>query len=46
MAQVQAVTGEQVRQAFERMQHAGASVALTGSVGRATTQRVREALSS
>jgi hypothetical protein len=33
-----------VRDAFALMQHAGASVALTGSVGRAGTQRVREAI--
>jgi hypothetical protein len=44
LAQVQAVTGEQVRDAFARMHDAGVSVALTGSVGRAGTQRVREAL--
>ncbi|HVQ03492.1 MAG TPA: insulinase family protein, partial [Burkholderiaceae bacterium] len=42
--QVRAITGEQVRDAFARMQLAGASVALTGSVGRAGTQRVREAI--
>jgi predicted Zn-dependent peptidase len=44
LAQVQAVSGEQVRDAFARMHDAGVSVALTGSVGRAGTQRVREAL--
>src|SRR5688572_22376527 len=44
LAQVQAVSGEQVREAFARMHGAGVSVALTGSVGRAGTQRVREAL--
>lgn len=43
-AQVHAVTAEQVRSAFQRMQQAGASVALTGSVGRAGTHRVRAAL--
>jgi predicted Zn-dependent peptidase len=44
LAQVQAVSGDQVRAAFARMHAAGVSVALTGSVGRAGTPRVREAL--
>jgi predicted Zn-dependent peptidase len=42
--QVRAVTGGDVRDAFGRMLRAGVSVALTGSVGRAGTQRVRELL--
>jgi predicted Zn-dependent peptidase len=44
VAQMRAIDGTQVREAFARMQRAGVSVALTGSVGRAGTQRVREAL--
>jgi predicted Zn-dependent peptidase len=44
LAQLQLVSGAQVREAFARMHAAGVSVALTGSVGRAGTQRVREAL--
>jgi predicted Zn-dependent peptidase len=44
VAQVQAVSAEQVRAAFARLLAAGASVAVTGSVGRATTQRIRDAL--
>jgi predicted Zn-dependent peptidase len=44
LEQVRAVGAAQVREAFARMQQAGASVALAGSVGRATTQRVREVL--
>ncbi|HEX6722383.1 MAG TPA: pitrilysin family protein [Burkholderiaceae bacterium] len=42
--QVRALSGEQVRDAFARMQRAGVSVSLAGSVGRAGTQRVREAI--
>jgi predicted Zn-dependent peptidase len=41
---VRTLTGNQVRDAFARMQDAGVSVALAGSVGRAGTQRVREAI--
>jgi predicted Zn-dependent peptidase len=44
VAQMHAVGAAQVREAFARMQQAGASVALAGSVGRATTPRVREVL--
>jgi hypothetical protein len=42
--QVRALSGEQVRDAFARLQRAGVSVSLAGSVGRAGTQRVREAI--
>jgi predicted Zn-dependent peptidase len=44
LARMHAVSGDEVREAFARMQRAGVSVALTGSVGRATTPRVRELL--
>jgi predicted Zn-dependent peptidase len=44
LAQVHAVSGEQVRAAFERMHGAGASVAITGSVARGTTHRIEAAL--
>jgi predicted Zn-dependent peptidase len=44
VAQVQALSAEQVRSAFVRMLAAGASVAVTGSIGRATTQHIRAAL--
>jgi len=44
LEQVQAVTGEQVRAAFGRMIQRGASVAITGSVGRATSRRIDAAL--
>ena len=44
LAHMHDVSGEQVRDAFARMRGAGVSVALTGSVGRATTPRVREVL--
>jgi len=40
------VSGEQVRAAFQRMLAAGASVAVTGSVGRAATRRIDEALAA
>jgi predicted Zn-dependent peptidase len=46
VAHVQAVSGEQVRAAFARMLAAGPSVAVAGSVGRATTQRIRDAMGS
>ena len=42
--QVRALGAEQVREAFAHMQRSGVSVALAGSVGRAGTQRVREAV--
>jgi predicted Zn-dependent peptidase len=44
LAAVREVSSDQVRTAFQRMLDAGASVAITGSVGRATTRRVHEAL--
>ncbi|HEU5294595.1 MAG TPA: pitrilysin family protein [Burkholderiaceae bacterium] len=44
LARVRDVSLEQVRAAFGRMLAAGASVAITGSVGRATTRRIDEAL--
>jgi predicted Zn-dependent peptidase len=46
VARVRAVGAAQVRAAFERMLRAGASVAVTGSVGRGATPRVQEALSA
>jgi len=46
VAQVQAVSAEQVRAAFARLLHAGASVAVTGSVARGATQRVHDALAA
>jgi len=45
IAEVQAVSAQRVRDTFERLQLAGPSVALTGSVPRAGTHRVREAMS-
>jgi predicted Zn-dependent peptidase len=44
--QVRAVTQQQVRHTFERMIEAGASVAITGSVRRGTTQRVQAMLAA
>ena len=44
LAQVREVSHEQVRAAFARMLDAGASVAVTGSVGRATTRHIDETL--
>jgi predicted Zn-dependent peptidase len=44
LAQVREVSGSQVRMAFQRMLDAGASVAITGSVGRGASRRVEAAL--
>jgi predicted Zn-dependent peptidase len=44
LAQVRDISHEQVRAAFARMLEAGASIAITGSVGRAATRRIDEAL--
>lgn len=44
LEQVRAASGEQVRAAFARMLTAGASVAVTGSAGRATSRRIEDAL--
>jgi len=44
LARVREVSGEQVRASFQRMLKAGTSVAVTGSVGRAATRRVEQAL--
>jgi predicted Zn-dependent peptidase len=44
LARVREVTGSQVRMAFQRMLDAGASVAITGSVGRGASRRIEQAL--
>jgi predicted Zn-dependent peptidase len=44
LAQVRAVSNEQVRAAFQRMLDAGPSVAVTGSVGRGASRHVDEVL--
>jgi predicted Zn-dependent peptidase len=44
LARVREVSGSQVRTAFQRMLDAGASVAITGSVGRGVSRRVEAAL--
>jgi predicted Zn-dependent peptidase len=44
LAAVREVSSRQVRAAFQHMLDAGASVAITGSVGRAATRRIAEAL--
>jgi len=46
LERVRAVSWEQVRTAFARMLDAGASVAITGSVGRGTSRRIELALSA
>jgi len=46
VARVQAVTAEQVRAAFAQMLDAGASVALTGEVGRGASERIRAGLAA
>jgi predicted Zn-dependent peptidase len=44
LARVREVSASQVRTAFQRMLDAGASVAITGSVGRGASRRVEAAL--
>ena len=44
LAQLREVSDEQVRAAFARMIDAGASVVVTGSVGRGTTRRIEDVL--
>jgi predicted Zn-dependent peptidase len=44
LARLQAVTAEQVREAFARMLAAGPSAAIVGKVGRGTGERAREIL--